>query len=494
MDRLSFTLPDFTRYAWVIDQARETWEPRLTRITTAFREIEWRAVVAGVRRCAIAMAAPEEFLDLGPRWAAAGLTAVPVEIAGASGQPYSATSVPLRSGEPFAFRFAVGRPDDTVAFVAAWEQANQEAIGDLLGYPACCREFFRRVWVDDEMVDTTWPMARNSLSANGETALDVAGPPQANILWRWMGVRAVPHLPCRFDCAATVAFADELVAVGRELGYGDEMDWMTEVLSWSVEWSALHGIAEVVTPILKVSTRTDATARKYTVRRRGDRNPAEALSGLRFPFEVPVTLRLSASKGYRQGLAHAATSVGGDPPWYATDNGFPSTAAMEAAHRPIVDLAAAALGEPGGDVLDLGCGNGALLATIAARVPGVRSHGIDSDRERIEHARVLNAARADAFVAGDLVDDERLWPAGRRYALAILMPGRLVEAGPERAAVLLARLRERCDRVLAYAYGDWCERPGGFPALLAETGLHTRSDVSSCAALVAVAPEMEVAT
>ena len=43
-----------------------------------------------------------------------------------------------------------------------------------------------------------------------------------------------------------------------------------------MSWSALHGIAEVKTPVLKASTRTDATAHEFIVRRHGRRLPAEA--------------------------------------------------------------------------------------------------------------------------------------------------------------------------------------------------------------------------
>jgi hypothetical protein len=35
------------------------------------------------------------------------------------------------------------------------------------------------------------------------------------------------------------------------------------------------------------------------------------------------------------------------------------------------------------------------------------------------------------------------------------MPGRLLEAGPERSAKLKATLKERCDHLLVYVYGDW---------------------------------------
>lgn len=472
MDRFDFTLPDFTRLAWVSDRAQEVWQPRLARITTAWMEIEWRAVLAGVRRCALTMVSPEEFMTRGADWAGEGLNALPVEMAGVSGQPYSATGVPYRPGEPFVFRFVIGRPADVVEFKQAWDDADQEVIGNLLGYPSCCREFFRRVWVDDAMVDTTWPMAVATAGAtNGTATLDVEGPPESNILWRWMGVRAVPHLPCRFDCAATVALADQLVAVGRDCGHGQEMDWLLEILSWPAEWSALHGIAEVKTPVVKVSTRTDATPRKYVVRRHGTSAPDEALQGLSFPFEVPVKLRLTATRGFRKGLENMVAVDGPRPAWYASDNGFSSVAAMEDAHRPIVDLATHTLGGRGGAVLDLGCGNGALLEKVVQAVPGAVPHGIDVEPARIAHARLLHPAYAANFMVGDLLDDAQLWPGDRRYALAILMPGRLIEAGPARREPLLERLRTRCDEVLVYAYGDWLERRGSLRELAAAGGL-----------------------
>ncbi len=467
MERLGFTLPDFTRVIWVSDAAREVWAPRLTLITTAWQDIEWRAVLAGVRRCAITTASPEEFVAQAPRWVEEGLCALPVEMMGVSGQPYSATRVPTEPAQPFVFRFVLGRPVDVAGFKRAWDAADDEAIGDLLGYPACCREFFRRVWVDDAMLDTTWPMAVASVGATDDvTTVEVHGPTQSNILWRWMGARPVPHLPCRFDCPATVALADRLVAVGRDAGFGEEMDWLLEVLSWPVEWSALHGIAEIKTPVLKVSTRTDATARRYAVRRHGDGYPAEGVRGLDFPYRTTVKLHLTRTRGFRRGLDHAAGKTN-SPAWYAADNGFASVRAMDEAHAPVVRAAAAALGGPGGAVLDLGCGNGVLLERLVAAAPGVVPFGIDRDPVRIEHAQTLHRKFANHFAAGDMFDDERLWAGGRRFALAVVMPGRLLETDTTRAAALRERLRSRCDQVLVYAYGDWLA--GTTLAALAQT-------------------------
>jgi hypothetical protein len=51
-----------------------------------------------------------------------------------------------------------------------------------------------------------------------------------------------------------------------EAGYPNEMQTLQEILNLPLEWSSLHGIAEIVNPLFKISTRTDATKNKYTVK------------------------------------------------------------------------------------------------------------------------------------------------------------------------------------------------------------------------------------
>src|SRR5262245_65392437 len=103
MERLPFVLPDFTRLMWVSDRAREVWQPRLQRITRAWLEIEWRAVVAGVRPCAITNVSPDGFVTDAARWLDHGLAALPLAIQGA-GSSYANTAVAVEAGRPFAFR------------------------------------------------------------------------------------------------------------------------------------------------------------------------------------------------------------------------------------------------------------------------------------------------------------------------------------------------------------------------------------------------------
>ena len=205
MERLPFVLPDFTRIMWVSDRARE--------ILGAENPADYPSVARDrVARCCrrrqgVRHHERRRGRSRRRRRALGSITGSPRCRSRCRGpaRTYASTPVPVAPGRPFAFRTVVGRLDDLQAFRSAWKATDENALGRLLGYPSCCTAFFRRVWVEDAMVDTTWPMALASAGeSNGTRAVTVSGLPEANILWRWMGVRAVPHLPCRFDCQATV--------------------------------------------------------------------------------------------------------------------------------------------------------------------------------------------------------------------------------------------------------------------------------------------------
>ena len=303
MDRLDFEMPEFVRLSWVSDLAREVWEPRLTRIMKAWSEIEWLSIVAGVRPCGVTTAAPEDYLSQAGEWIKRDLYALPIEMQSLANYVDSSDGPTARPGTPFLFRFVLGSARDVSDFKDAWDAGEAGTIERLLGTPPCCFEALRKAWVEEGLTDSTWPMAVATSSADERaTTIEVNGPPESNILWRWMGVRAVPHVPCRFDCRASVELGEKCVAVGRDAGFGTEMDWLLDILSWPVEYTALHGIAEIKTPVVKVSTKTDATPRKYTVRRIGDAYPAEGVRGLVFPYRQPGRAMLTSSRAFQRGL------------------------------------------------------------------------------------------------------------------------------------------------------------------------------------------------
>jgi hypothetical protein len=105
--------------------------------------------------------------------------------------------------------------------------------------------------------------------------------------------------------------ARRLLALGREIGFSEEMDWLVEILRWPVEWSALHGIAEIKSPVVKIITQTDATARKYVVRHAGDHYPEEGAHGLGFPYRGRRIPLLTQSPSFQRGLENSIELMNG---------------------------------------------------------------------------------------------------------------------------------------------------------------------------------------
>ena len=497
MTLLGFRLHDFTRCSWASDLARDVWRPRLESIGACRERIELLSVAAGLRECALKIISAESLPGLSDEMGRRGLSVVPLDKVPAAHATYATLQAEAAAGAPFGYRVAVGSAESVERFEGAWRGGRQAEVGRLLGYPACCADFFERVWCAEKLIDTTWPMAVNtaSKSAAGERAFVVECAPQANILLRWLGARAVFHLPCRFDCEATVATADRLLALGRESGFAQELEWLIEALSWPVEWSALHGIAEIKTPVVKITALTDATAEKYVVRRQGDAYPAEGASGLGFPYNRPARLRLSDSEGFRRGILNPirVTTIGRreparTPEWLCTDNGFASESGMTASHRPLVELAASALAGAPGPVLDLGCGNGALLRKIRQSSPGVVPFGLDIAPAKLAHARTLLPEFAANFSPGDMFETDAPWPEGRRYALVILMLGRLLEVPAERAAWLRSRLKEHASNLIVYSYDLAVTGDEALQSLAARVGIQLLPPIKSNYACLAQIP------
>ncbi len=510
MKRLEKILPQWTRVMWASERAAEVWKPRVAAITAAWSEIEKWSVVDGVRSSALVSSTPDDLPEL-TRWALEHeLVAVPLSRVGGKAL-YSASSEP--PGETgWSYRVALCRPAVAKEWSEHWHgHQNDDAIGALLGFPDCCRAFFQTIWIEEKYLDTTWPMAINggyALRQDSDALFDdvnlrtvkVEGYDECNILLRWLGVRAVAHLPCAFNCPETVKVADEFAQVGSDHGFRAAVDWISEMLSWPIEWSALHGIAEIKTPILKISSRTDMTAEKYVVRREGSSYPVEGSDGLIFPyrkaagqveltktpafaraFTGPIELKSAveiveaarATKEDPLGIKKSPLVTVADLPkdlW--TDNGFDTYEAMNLAHDVLLAAAPIDLLHAGDTVLDLGCGNGRLLERLGESVDGLRLYGIEAAAERCRRGgeRLRGYGNMQIAIYEGSMFDPDLW-IEPQYDLVFFMPGRLLElrdAGV-RADTLRGLLR-LCSRAVFYAYGDWLEK-GGIRHLLQEVGL-----------------------
>jgi hypothetical protein len=352
-------MKEFSRIAWVSEASRALWQPRLEAASNAWLEAELRSVDAGLRPAALTFQRPAgTALEVSPgRWA------------------YGPKAAEL------ARAFAAG---------------DDRTIGQLLGFPSCCVEFFQRTWAAG---------VKETVHAMG----DPNGPVECNILGRWLGIRWVTHLPCSFACEAS----RQVGLSFRSIVDRETAATVDEVLSWPVEWNALHGMAEIKMPVVKVVASTTYTPAKVTVRRPGTRWPVEGARGLVFPYTERERLAPKAMTFLRP-----------------SDNGFQSTAAMDAAHAML--LGALRADRPLGRVVDLGCGNGLLLQKVKDEF----GHGVEGV-EHMEKAALVPVLRQSIATWSDTAD-------------TLIVSVRRFEENPG--------LRERCLRsarqVLEYSYDE----------------------------------------
>ena len=405
--RLPWALPDFCRHTWASADTQVTWAPRLEAIGEAWAQIERETVARGDRAVALQAIPTDDLSTLIEQMKARGLTVLPLgRIKRANA--YATETQPASAHEPAYQHVAILRHADAARWLSAWQTRQDDAIGALLGYPACCRAFYLTTWKCGS-IDPTFEAAQATLTASrdGDAIALPGGHGAANLLHRWMGVRAVPHLPCAFDCEATMDFGARFRSAAVALGLDEPWVWIEMILGWPVHWSSLHGIAEIVSPVWRVTARSDAWTERRSVTVDG------AAAGTGRPEDV----------------------------W--TLNGFRSLRSMREAHDVVADAVRQAWLAPH-SVLDLGCGNGLL----ARRLAPVR-FGLDLNAAALAQAQRLDPG--GRYGRGDVLRPNEWHEA--EAVLTLLMAGRLLEASPAQRAELAAALEGRM--AVLYLYGDW---------------------------------------
>ncbi len=419
MKRLGFVLPDFTRIQWASSEIRQVWEPRLGRARSAWVTVERRSVEYGLRPAASMIVKSDEVLAYESYAMTAGLEFARLAHLGPDSSTHVARSAAPR--DAISIRVALARPGHVAELSRAWQTQDTLEVGRLLGYPACCARFFQRFWEHERLLDPVWRMGGDFLSHFG-THFEHNVVSHTNILLRALGIRLVSHLPCSWRCKDSLLLGIAYERLGATLGLGAEMGWLSQLLSLPSEWSALHGIALVKTPYFTLSYPTDSTAMKHTLRTLGP-IPQDAAIGTTFP---------NASR--HEDSEHRL-------------NGFPSARGMDRAHRRILAYVGQLRKGRRGRLLDLGCGTGRLLISLA-RETGADIEGVDIDPTKVALARRLAPFGRYHCAA---IDDWARSCQGS-YDLALISLERFEES--RNSFALSVALNKLAERVIVYSYSN----------------------------------------
>lgn len=293
----------YARIIWGNEAAKEKWEPRIAAANNAYHKLERLTVVAGVRGAYTTHIRAENLTAFTDDCARQGLVYLPL-VRTADYQGFAHAHPPVEEGKPWSYYGVVGKPENAFAFAEGDRTGNHDLMGETLGYPACCRKFFSTVWMAG-YVDPVWQAADNSTPesigrrTSHEIYLDNYYPEVISAL-RYIGVRLSPQIPCSATCEASKQTAEAWMDVGRFYGMEQEMDDMLEILSWPMEWSVLHGVAEIKTPLFKVSTNSCASLEKYTVQFAGTTYPEEGPPALTFPYRKPTGKKITEHKSFKR--------------------------------------------------------------------------------------------------------------------------------------------------------------------------------------------------
>lgn len=140
---------------------------------------------------------------------------------------------------------------------------DHSKVGEHLGFPDCCRAFFDRVWIDEGKIDPIYEVACNTESAtpiDGDPEnLRIEDPnPGANILWRYFGPGFITHIPCSWDCKASIEIARNRYRIMSANGYEEAAHAMYEWLDSPHVWTGYHGICHVRNRHMTASSTTSS--------------------------------------------------------------------------------------------------------------------------------------------------------------------------------------------------------------------------------------------
>jgi hypothetical protein len=470
---------EFTRVQYSSPENKQKYSellPRIQKVTGG--ELDLELTLAGIRRGFITVCSPDRYEAYKADIQSKGLYAIIIGKTAISGNSSYGAADTYREGDPYMYRVAVCRTkEDQQRWLDRLDLSiDAETIdrwmGELLGYPQCCIDNFITNWVTNNSIDPTFDQSKyttgmeienrnvsnpedknETITETWHISMPPTTPFEASTMLRWVGVRLVPHLPCSWECEHSIQMAKEVYEFRHQSMYKEEIETIYEMLQWPVEWSVMHGIAEIYTPCFRVFTRGDCTIDKYVVQKQSDYFPLNGSRGNRFPFKTKKN-KVSESKSFKLSLVDYSE-------W--EENGYTSKEFMEASHDLMIEAATSILISKG-SVLDLGCGNGIFVEKLHKKINTMHNDefatmpcGLEIDETRIKSAmdRIYYGKVwwADMF-AKDTWDTEN-------YSLITFMPGRILEQSSERIEEikwLVETLPEKTEYLLVYLTTEWKEK------------------------------------
>lgn len=226
-------MENFTRI--MPKQGCEEWPEKLGRMGRLFQETEYQTVKKRLRTAAALNINPDNLQAKMEEINKDGLIFAPLrKVKHFSG--YSLCQETPQPEEPFFWYGCLTRTyKDTQKFKAADLKNDHRIIGQMLGFPDCCIDYFKK----------TFPVNPDPVWVNLEGK--VIGYPECNILLRYFGPRMISHMPCSPRCQATRELGEIRFKIMKDIDKG-LADELYNLFANSVIWNSYHGVVQIETP------------------------------------------------------------------------------------------------------------------------------------------------------------------------------------------------------------------------------------------------------
>ena len=226
----------FVRFAWKSKAIADQWEKLLQKMTRLAYWAEYESVRVGLREANVYHLSAGNFDKEVERVFLDGMVWLPI-LRSQTYAGYSHRHRPTKVIDKNTHVFGVVARDLETA--EKYRAANtgiidHTTIGEMLGYPVCCVEFFNENWPNG-IVDMVFETSQNT---NGEHS------PMLNTTLRYFGLKIIPHFSGRISCGDSIKFAEEWYGLMIEKDK-QTAEGLLEVLSMPVKWSLNNYIIDV---------------------------------------------------------------------------------------------------------------------------------------------------------------------------------------------------------------------------------------------------------
>lgn len=260
----------FTRSVWRSAEMESQWADKLTNINNLHNLAEYEMVKQKKRKAGTYHIAPFNYDAEFERLQQDGIIWLPIQRT-RSYSGFSHKHFPTNPGDPNSSVYGVIATtfDDAEAFRQASgyrESTNTDhnTIGELLGFPNCCCQFFTDIW--PTYYDPIWQAAVNTdgVEILSDVHIRVRGDFRIYQHFRYDGLRVTSHLPCSFSCKESSEIAGVWIDVMMGIDEEATKD-MLRLMSMPSKWICYRGVAQIEHPVFVVITNSMPTAKKYTI-------------------------------------------------------------------------------------------------------------------------------------------------------------------------------------------------------------------------------------